>query len=302
MLVVPPRANGYALYLPCFGLALSLAAMLARWLPAAPAWRWAAAALCALLIAGTQIRAAWLFHEAGGGIPMEREIRELAEQAPVLAPRPAPAARFLLVNSPIAQASQWTPMFALALRYGRRDVTAKILKWDPVSAPLKVDEHEFDYVLLYDPHTRRYREVTAAARAGLDRMPPPSRAAMGAPEAELCIVHDIGPVSDGKSRWCNARPEFRFTAPNGGASRFFLRGYLPKEILDKTGPLQVRYFVNDIFVRQAAYGTPGPVTLVCEFPARLPARMMVRIRLEVLNPMKAGSDLISFTVDEAGME
>lgn len=293
-----PAREGYVLYLPLFGLAVVLASVLARWTPAMPVWEaglWAAVLILFQTGEHRDVR------QKGLAVPLAEQIRQVCTQAGQLVPHPKAGARFLLVNTPLAKADEWSSQFALALRYGRKDIRAQARWWDQTT-PLRVQADEFDHVLLFDESRREYREVTTAARAGLPAQNLPSRAGMGDPAALMCIVSGLGNASSEGHRWGLETMEFRFAAPPGGATRFFLTGVVPELTVKQNGPLRVRVYLNGELLGEQKL--PGNVVLrlVQDFPARLPAGAVAHIRLQSLNPLRTESDTISISVREAGIE
>jgi hypothetical protein len=305
LLVAPPRDTGYVLYVALFGLAFALGSalgVLPSKLDAAPRRQWIATVVC--------FAAVFLLHSADYRqmkdyvLPLAAEIREVADQVPQMMPAPRSKVAILMLNSPLETTSEWEATYILRLKYGRRDLSVKMKRWDPVTTPLKVNPAEYQCVFQYDRFLHKYSKITKAAYAGIDRIPPPAWAAMGSSEAELCIVNDVEPAYDSKSRRGRQNPEFRFTAGPGGATRFVLDIYVPDVFLREAGPRRVQLFLDgQAGVTQTIEGV-GDSRVKFNLPRRLSPGEPVHIRLQVANPWVAKEDgtRISFLIRAAGLE
>jgi hypothetical protein len=142
----------------------------------------------------------------------------------------------------------------------------------------------------------------AAGEADIEDLP--SKASMGSPDAKACIVRDVDDFTDGKVRWARQRPEFRFKAGPGGATKFFIDFQMPEVILRDAGAQRIQVFLNGEAGGRQVIRKHGDLRVAFALPRALKPGVPARIRLEIANPRISKGDgaRLSFLLREAGLE
>ncbi len=146
MSFVPPRATGYALYLPIVGCALYLATFfvwLLDRLTERPAWRAASCALFLTVAAYSHYRQNQYLLHVNAGPGGHIQTRELVDDFRVMYPTMPKGSRILLVDDPF-QNLLWQPVFSLRLLY--RDLTLHVYR-TPIPGPVVSEDGVYDIVV-----------------------------------------------------------------------------------------------------------------------------------------------------------
>ena len=310
-----PARLGFVLYLPFAGLALYAAVCLVRFKESlgklvtdslrgdapgdgSPAWRpgWPVSSIALFLAAAVLLGAIDYRHWPAA--PQDTAYQITASEFARLYPRLPHGSRLLFVHTPLD--STWDMVFLLRIYYRDLDLFITELNGPPAQRialdKLPHYDHIFDYV---DGH---YVELdnsdpVLSIKLHILKNPNPSYAfgetlTIGKPGARQYIVKDVL-VGDPKATgyWTLDKPELQFRLSTVQDHIFRERFFLPRETLQKTGPLVVDFYVNGHHLDQAHFAKDG--VLLYEHPVPqewLKINELTTVRMLVHNPYLAGRD------------
>jgi hypothetical protein len=306
MLVAPPRATGYVLYVPLVGLSCYLTGLFgALYERTGHYLRLSVSVFGLLAICIVTLHAAeWRMVVRTGRDPAgQREIRELEAQARFLCPHLPPDGKVLLVNPPFGLAI-WQGQYILALKCELPGLSVRHVDWNPLERSFRVPANTYAAVLLYDPDLRRYSDITTAAEKERARAPLSSLVDMASPEARLAIVGDVNLAAGDGWRLCRAHPQFRIRVPPDGFQRVKMLIRVPDGLLRELGPLRMTAKVNGVRAGQFTVATSEEWTVDIPIPRGARSGQAVYVAVDVLNPWEPtpGGGLVSFLIRRLYLE
>jgi hypothetical protein len=307
-----PARLGFVLYMPFAGLALYAAVCLVRFkqslgkvIAAAlgegiPAWRtqWPVSSVALFLATAALIGTIDYRNWPPAPPPENSAYKNTASEFARLYPKLPHGSRLLFVHT--ALDSTWDMVFLLRIFYHDPDLFLTELNGPPAQRiplnKLPRYDHIFDYV---DGH---YVELdnsdpVLSIKLHILKNPNPTYAfgetmTAGKPGVSQYIVKDVL-AGDGKATgyWTLDQPELQFRLASLKDHIFRERFFLPRETLQKTGPLVVDFYVNGHHLDQARFAKDG--VLLYEHPVPqewLKIDDVTLVRMLVHNPYIAPSD------------
>jgi hypothetical protein len=106
--------------------------------------------------------------------------------------------------------------------------------------------------------------------------------AMDHPELPKAVVKDVNVSEPGPWKWTGADPELRFELPSADNWTFLVDFVINDRTFRDTGPVTVRFFVNDHLAGEERYTSYGDKTFEKFIPAEwLKGRGETRVRMHI---------------------
>ena len=304
---IPPRL-GFVMYLPLAGLALYFAVCLVRFKEAlgklmsealgetrggSRAWSIGLFVATAVAMAGIDYQN-WPRAPDPQNSRQKHSITELSR----LYPKLPHGARLMFVHSEMDDT--WDLVFLLRNYY--RDTNLWIYMMNgPKEGRLPVEKlPHFDHI--FDYEKGHYVELDNSdtlltLKFHLLKVTDPSdafgeRMTIGKPGAAQYIVKGVL-MGDPKSEafWTLDQPELRFRLSSVEHHLFLERFFIPRETLDKTGPLSIDFYVNGHHLDQSRFGKDGDVLYQHDVPEKwLTIAEPTTVRMLIHNPYIAPRD------------
>lgn len=308
VLFVPWRL-GYVLYLPMAGLAL--------WGGVLLSWARSRMPMQARLATPAMFAAvlgllAWVHGRRLPPLesPADSPYRTTAEQLPRLQPKLAKGSTLLFVKD--LHPGNFDLLMLVRLLY--RDPDLEVVQFDgPEQKRLPIEKlGKYDgiftyadgyYVALDDTDAKRSVRMSLV-KPGQIVKPIGESVRIGTAGQSLYFMKDILASAPPASEcWTRQSPEIRFRLDANRHYEYRVHFYLPGQTLEKTGPMVIRYFVNDHELDRVRYDKPEDQTF-----ARAVPREWIRpddfttVRMFVENPYTSPDDgaKLGFLLREAG--
>jgi hypothetical protein len=296
---VTPR-GGFVLYMPLMGFALYVATFAAGvrdWLraqmPALRAVSADAASVGLFVVMAMGITAIDAKHWIKAPNPAFSPYKITSLEIPRLFPMLPHGSKFLFVRTPID--FDWSMVFIMRLYY--RDLTLEVTQLNgPEAQRIPLERlGRYDHILNFEEghyveldNADAYRSVKQDLRKASN----PSMAlgeafTIGHPGAGQYLLSGIqvGPP-DQAGYWTLDDPQLRFRLSSTKHNFFIERYFLPKETLQKTGPLRVDVYVNGHYLEQALLTDQG--VYQHDVPESwLTSAEITTVRMHFLNPYVA---------------
>jgi hypothetical protein len=300
---------GFVLYLPLAGLVLYIAALLVGIknqfrLPA-----FAGTLLFLLTAASLALIHARHWKTPHDPSPVEITVKQFYSRLPDV----HPGMRIMFVKD--AFGGTYEMLYTLSLLYKEKEL--EIAQLDGRTAPeaATIREAKYDHIFTYENGIYRemdHADTQRSLRLNLlldERTGKPAGGEMlvvGHPDQDAFFVADVlrgDPRAD--AYWTGPAPELKFlVSPNSRLSYdFTMRFYLPGQIFEKTGPVTIRFFVNDHLLDRMRYDSPEQHTYLKPVPSEWISRAdYTTVRIEVENPYIAPGDgaRLGFLLQSAG--
>jgi hypothetical protein len=302
---------GFVLYLPLAGLALYAAALLAG------IKNQAATHLPAFV--GTLL---FLVTAAGLAVVHARHWRTPRESSPVRItarqfrsrlPDVRPGTELLFVKD--AFGGSYELLYTLSLLYNEKELEVAQLEGRSAQEAAADLDAKYDHIFTYEGG--RYREMDHSNTARSVRLHMLLDEKTGQPAGgEMLVVgredQDAFYVADvltgephAEAYWTLDAPQLKFALKPSVAYAYRVRFYLPGQTFEKTGPVTIRFYINDRLLDQVRYNLPGQQIFREPVPPKwIPSNGFTVVKMEVANPYIAPADgaKLGFLLQSAGFE
>ncbi|HTW64871.1 MAG TPA: hypothetical protein VME17_09665 [Bryobacteraceae bacterium] len=295
---VEPRL-GFVLYLPLAGMALYAAVCVVRikdrlrsLIPAFGSVSPAAVSVGLFVVMATIMSVINYKHWPKAPNPRFSPYKQAAAEFPRLVPHLRHGAKLLFVHSNLDY--NWDLVFVLRILYRDNDLFITMLNGPPAQRiPLKQLGH-YDHIFTFEDghyieldNSDAYRTVVENLRKEAH----PSVAlgescTIGKPGAAQYLVKgvQVGPPNQ-TGYWTLDDPELRFQLSSTGHHWYMERFFVPRETLQKTGPLHVDFYVNGHLLDQAVFPKDGETLYQHDVPASwLSTEGFTTVKMLVHNP------------------
>lgn len=295
---VAPRL-GFVLYLPLAGMALFAAVCLVRIkdelrarIPRIRALSPVAASTGLFIVTALLISIVNYENWQRAPDPRYSPYKQAAAELPVLMPSLPHGAKLLFVHTPFD--GNWDLVFLLRILYRDNDLFITLLNGPAEQrVPLAKLGH-YDHIFNFEngryvelDNSDAYRSVVENLRKVVHPSLDLGEACtIGKPGAAQYLVKgvQVGPP-DGTGYWTLDQPEFRFHLSSTEHHWFMERFFLPRETLQKTGPLRVDFYVNDHLLDHAVFAKDGETLYQHDVPQNwLSTGDFTTVRMHVQNP------------------
>jgi hypothetical protein len=295
---VEPRL-GFVLYLPLAGMALFAAVCLVRLkdrlrarIPSFGAVSPISASVGLFIATAVTISAINYKNWPKAPDPHYSPFKQTADALPRLIPSLPHGAKLLFVHTPLDY--DWSLVFLLRILYRDNDLFITQLNGPPAQRiPLEKLGH-YDHIFTFEEghyveldNSDAYRTVVENLR----KVAQPSLAlgeafTIGKPGAAQYLVKGVQVGAPNQvGYWTLDEPEFRFHLSSTDHRWFIERFFLPRETLQKTGPLRVDFFIDDHLLDHAVFATDGTTLYQHDVPAKwLSTNGFTTVRMLVHNP------------------
>jgi hypothetical protein len=300
---------GFVLYMPLAGLALYTAALLVGIKNQARLPAFAGTLLFLLIAAALAVTHARHWKTPHGPSPVEITVKQFYSRLPDI----HSGIKLMFVKD--AFGGTWELLYTLSLLYKEKEIEIAQLDGRSAREAAGVLNAKYDHIFAYERGTYRemdHADTRRSLRLNLlldERTGQPAGGDMlvvGHPDQDPFFVADVltgDPRAD--AYWTGPAPELKFALKSRVNYAFTVRFYLPGQTFEKTGPLTIRYFINDRLLDRVHYDSPEEHTYRRPVPQEWLSRNdFTLVKMEVENPYVAPGDgaRLGFLLKSAGFE